>query len=245
MSILNKFKLYKYQSKYQSRYQNKHHKKRKINIFAVLIIFIALAAFAVVQINNNMRPFLEDTSRALANNMTTRIMNEAIINELEENAIDYNDLVILERSESGEVKALRTNITAMNKLKSSLSLTIINKMEQFKAKEIYIPMGNLTENDFFSARGPKLKVKIIPVGYVDMDFENIFTSAGINQTRHQIFIKISSPTTIILPGMKNIYTYPETSVCVAETILIGTVPANYTSIDGYSGSELPGVIKDY
>lgn len=60
-------------------------------------------------------------------------------------------------------------------------------------------------------------------GNVNADFKSSFESAGINQTKHQIYLNIHTSVYSFLPGF-NTTTDVETNVPVAETIIVGAVP---------------------
>ena len=65
------------------------------------------------------------------------------------------------------------------------------------------------------------------VGSSSARFENAFSSAGINQTKHQIILNIDVTVSILLPGFTTA-TKISNAVTVAETIIVGTVPDTYT-----------------
>ena len=55
------------------------------------------------------------------------------------------------------------------------------------------------------------------------DFENVFESAGINQTQHSIMLNVETTVILTLSGRRVTQTV-ETSFCVAQTVIIGSVP---------------------
>ena len=70
-----------------------------------------------------------------------------------------------------------------------------------------------------------------------------FTSAGINQPKHQIILTVDVSVSVLLPGFRTA-TKVSNSFIVAETVIVGTVPATYTyfSTDPDSYEE---DLKDY
>ena len=59
-----------------------------------------------------------------------------------------------------------------------------------------------------------------------IDFKNTFTSAGINQTLHEIFVNVNATIYVIMP--KNSATAEVNSnYCIAQTVIIGTVPETF------------------
>jgi sporulation protein YunB len=161
-----------------------------------------------------------------ARSIGAMVISEAINEEIEENNISYNDLISFEKGNNGNIAALKTDIIMINRLKSSLSVVILNKLSDINIMNLYIPIGNLFNGEFLSGRGPMLEVKILPVGSVSTDISNIFTSSGINQTRHQIMLDVRVTLTVILPFSAESVDI-STAICIAETVIIGDVPDTY------------------
>ena len=91
----------------------------------------------------------------------------------------------------------------------------------------------------FSGRGPGIPVRIVSVSNVTADFTNEFSSAGINQTRHQIILNIKVDIDMLIPG-GTLQDTVTTSMVIAETVIVGTVPGTYADMSGQSilgGSE--------
>ncbi len=60
-------------------------------------------------------------------------------------------------------------------------------------------------------------------GSVVTDLKSEFTSAGINQTKHQILMTVKGYQVLMAPGI-NTTVEVETTVAVAETVIVGQVP---------------------
>ena len=86
--------------------------------------------------------------------------------------------------------------------------------------------GNFTGNDFFSGIGPNVKLRVMPAGTVMTEFKTEFISAGINQTRHRVYISVVCHMRVVAPFASDDVVV-DNSVTVAETILIGEVPEYY------------------
>ena len=72
------------------------------------------------------------------------------------------------------------------------------------------------------------------VGSSEANFHNAFTSAGINQTKHQIILTVDVSVSVLLPGFRTA-TKVSNSFIVAETVIVGTVPDTYTYFCHRSG----------
>ena len=64
------------------------------------------------------------------------------------------------------------------------------------------------------------------VSSVTSDFESKFYSVGINQTLHSIYVLIKAEIFLEMPLGREKRTF-ETSVLVAENVLVGKVPEVY------------------
>ena len=76
-------------------------------------------------------------------------------------------------------------------------------------------------------------MQILPVGAVHTSFQSEFESAGINQTRHKVYLQLSASIRIVIPtGAKT--TNVTANMLVAESIIVGKVPESFV---GYRLSE--------
>jgi len=196
--------------------------KKKKKLLYKLLIFLAIIIFMILIIlrysEARVRPIITGMAEAHAIAIGSRIIDEAI-----SEGITYDDLISFEKAADGRISVLKTNIFNINMLKSTLSVVILDKLAELEDINLYIPAGNLIRGDFLSGRGPRVQVILLPVGTVTTDIRNVFASAGINQTRHQIMLDVSVTISIIMPfAIENIDIF--TSVPIAETIIIGDVP---------------------
>ena len=92
-----------------------------------------------------------------------------------------------------------------------------------------IPVGTLTGSALLAGRGPRITVRMESVGSSAARFENAFTSAGINQTQHQIILTWMWPSVSCCRDFTTAARVSN-SVIVAETDHRGdSVPSTYTS----------------
>ena len=196
----------------------------KILIFLILIF---AAAFGIIKYSEvRIRPIITSMAEAHARTIGARVVGEALNEEMAASNLTYDDLMSFEKDANGKISALKTNIIMVNKLKSKLSVLILNKLLNMSDINLYIPIGNLVSGEFFSGRGPKIEIILLPVGSVTTNITNAFSSAGINQTRHQIILEVRVTVSIIMPFSVE-STDISTSISIAETIIVGDVPNMY------------------
>lgn len=208
-------------------------KYRKIRLrrrwMVVLLLLALLVPMAVMRMR--LFPMVEELAVTRVTNQTARLINDAIDAQIRDGVVDYSNMVLLEKDDTGAVTALKTNISEMNALKTRILDTVNEEILQLNVEEIGVPIGNLLVPALFSGRGPYLPVKVLTVRSSEAAFSNQFTQAGINQTLHQIIMTITIDMTIVTPaGTEQVDT--SSQVVVAETVIVGTVPESYLAIDG-------------
>ncbi|MEG0541575.1 MAG: sporulation protein YunB [Angelakisella sp.] len=131
----------------------------------------------------------------------------------------------------------------LNRLQSSITQRMINHVMEFDSQTIWVSLGSILGGPIFSGRGPSIEIKLIPANFIQTKIANKFTSAGINQTRHQVVMDINLTVTAVLPGYRSSTTI-DTNVVLAETVIVGNVPEAYTMV-GDGTDSLVGMIQDY
>ena len=71
-------------------------------------------------------------------------------------------------------------------------------------------------------------------------FRSELTAAGINQTRHQIFLELNVQLSFLLPW-RDMDTSVQTEVLVSETVIVGKVPASYMNWENDDGAYDRGI----
>lgn len=196
-------------------------------VFVVLFISFAVLLTAFLLIEVKTRPLIQKLAYSRVSYLASKAINDAVDSEISNGTIRYDELISFEKDTEGKITALKTNMIRVNQLKVEISNIILDKIDSIQESELYIPLGNIINGDLFSGRGPKIPIKIVPTGSVKASFSNVFSSAGINQTRHQIIMVLTVNMNILTPGSSQT-TSVESQVNVAETVIVGTVPGNYT-----------------
>ena len=123
-----------------------------------------------------------------------------------------------------------------NRLQSSITRDILQRLEAMSDIELTIPVGTLSGSAFLAGRGPALSVRTQSTGSCSARFENEFSHAGINQTTHRILLCVDVSMSILLPGFRT-GTEISNAFSVAETVIVGEVPGTYTYFDSGNATE--------
>jgi sporulation protein YunB len=193
-------------------------------MFAMLLI----AAISVILLQ--MRPLIYKMAKTAVTDVVGTEINQVIQDETLDGSFDYTKLVTLEKDNNGNITALITNAALINTLQTKISNGVFKKVSNEIFNEIKIPMGNAVGGLLFSGRGPSFTVRIMSVADVDTAFSNSFESAGVNQTRHKIYLDILCDIDIMVPGYSTETLKVKTQTCIAETVIVGKVPNIYANL---------------
>lgn len=197
-------------------------RRRRAGPGKALLILILLALFLFL-FNRQIKPVVESIASSEAKIKAVTIINGAVLDELDKNGVTYQSLVSVDRGEDGSVLSITTNTVEMNRLKSKIISAVQDCMNKTREETEGIPLGTLMGSHLFHGRGPKIYLRLTLAGNVTADFRSVFDSAGINQTRHQIFLDIHTGVYSFLPGFYA-STDVDTNMVVAETVIVGAVP---------------------
>lgn len=219
--------------KHQTR--NRYRRRRQFRIWKELfweyyptvltLLVAATLGIALIHIlEERLRPVLLTAAQLQTKNAVTVVLEQAILSELERRDVNYADLVQIERGVDGSITAITTDMTEMNRLRSALMENLLSSVAEIDETDISVPLGSLVDSEILWGRGPTIKVQSFTVGNVEAEFESAFSSAGVNQTMHQIWLRVSVPMATLLPG-NQLEVSVDTKLCVAETVIVGKVPS--------------------
>lgn len=209
----------------------KNKKKKKLKFFYKIIIFLTLVIlFAIFFILFVVNPIVISVVESKVNSYATIAVNNAALTVFDYN-LDYDDLIDIRRDANDNITYLAVNSIKINRLALEtvkLSQIYIDGLEN---KKVGVPLGTLSGLAFLSGTGNEIEFRIVPIGAVKASYKSVFESAGINQTRHNIFIEIVADIKIILP-MQNSIIQTVINIYVAESIIVGKIPDVYLGNGG-------------
>ena len=192
------------------------------------MLFIGVC-FLLSVAENSVRPILRTMALANVEIIAGEKISEAIEEEMVSEDYELESIISFEKDAEGRINAVKTNIVTANRLKSALSLAVLDKIGQITESDVAVPSGSLTGLALLSGRGPNIPVKTIPVGSVRTNLQSKLTNGGINQTLHRIILEITVDMNVILPR-ETVSSEVTMNVVVSETVIVGTVPEYFSDI---------------
>ena len=208
--------------------------KRPLTMVLPVLLALILVGLLLHRLNGSLRPVLETTATSKATNLMVQAIDIAVDNCLQDNDMSYRDFVTLGTDAAGKVTSITTNTVANSRFKRQVVEAVIRQLGTLDSEELGIPLGTLTGMPLLSGAGPRVRVKVDSVGEVTADYANTFTSAGVNQTLHRVCLDITATVYLFLPG-EILPVSVSSSVCVAETVIVGETPDTYLNLDKGNG----------
>lgn len=202
----------------------------------IAVFLIALMTVLFFLFRSKYSVVIRDLSETQVRNSTSDLINDAIDRQIENGNIQYDRIVYFEKDLNGRITALKTNMSEVNRLKTSILNTINDEILALDTADIGIPIGSLILPEFMSGRGPSIPVQILSIRNSEAAFTSNFTEAGINQTLQQLVMDISVDVTVFVLARTESFTV-HSQVVVAETIIVGEVPDTFFQTGGSYGNK--------
>ncbi len=204
-------------------------KRFRHRLFALFMMIALTAALFFLVIDQGIKPTIVEMSEAKVEYIAIQAMNNAVKEILGSN-IKYTDLVNVLTDNEGKISMLQQNTIMINALASETSSMAQAEIRSLGEQGIQVPIGAITRSKMLAGTGPNVNVRIIPIGAVSTDFDTEFVSAGINQTRHKIYLILKAQVRIVVPLGSEVIQVA-TRVPITETIIVGEVPLYYVNVD--------------
>ncbi|WP_081328570.1 sporulation protein YunB [Neomoorella thermoacetica] len=183
-------------------------------------------------------PALEAVAATQARWVATEAMQQAVLDKIT-GQVSYNNLIQPGNSDGGQVVFMQADALGISRLQAAAQLAIQERLARLQGKTYYLPLGQILGLKLLAAYGPPVPLRFVPMGTVKVNVGDTFESAGINQTRHRIYLQAESEVQVVAPFSRE-KVQVATTIPVAEAIIVGPVPQTYVSL----GSEmLKGILR--
>ena len=206
-------------------------RRRVIKLFSFLAVMIVAAIAVLILFRIRYHDAIRTLAETQVRNATSDLINDAIDKQIEMGTIQYDRIVYFEKDLNGRITALKTNMSEVNRLKTSILNLINDEILALDTTNLSVPIGSLILPELFAGQGFGLPVQILSILNSDASFKSYFTEAGINQTLQQLTMDVSVDVSVLVLGKTESFTV-SSQVVVAETIIVGQVPDTFLQSGG-------------
>lgn len=193
----------------------------------LLFVFLLIVLLGYGYFHSHYVPLLCRMAQEQAQTAALAMIDSVIDEKIETGNIRYDRIIFFEKDTGGKITALKTNMQEVNRLKSVILRDINDTVFSADQLRMGISLGTLFLPEFLSGVGPEIPVHIHAIQKSTADFSSRFSQAGINQTLHQLYMRISIEGNLLVFGEIRPFT-AASQVLVAETVIVGEVPNTFS-----------------
>lgn len=197
--------------------------KRPYRKFLIVILLVILIGGIFVIIDRRVRSTVFSIAEIEVTQMAVEVINKTVQMEVSRSNIEYQDFITVHRDFNGRVALMQANTVRINQMAADITLNVQQRIQELQKKQIAIPFGQILGSYILADMGPYINVNVHPMGTVSVNVIDRFEQAGINQTRHKVYLDFTTKVRVVIPlysGEVKI----ATKVPVAESIIVGDVP---------------------
>ncbi len=203
-----------------------------IKLAVILMIMVSLYLIWSQYLVKNIEEQVFSQGVSVVKSRAVEAINTATDNTITTN-MNYNDYVLVEKDNDNNITFIQGKTMQINRLSRQLALNCEEMIANLGEQSMDIPWGAFTGFILLSNYGREIRIPLTIYSTVTTDYHSTFVSAGINQTRHSIYIKISVNMDIVLP----LYSVPvsfDNYVLVTESVIAGKIPDVYIHAADYN-----------
>jgi sporulation protein YunB len=210
--------------------------KRKRILNPPLIILGLIICAACILVDLALRNAFYNIAEVRAVQLATDAITGAIQQEVKKEGFRYRDFIYIHKDDQGRITMIEANTVKVNEVIAVTTASIQKSLEDLRWQPFDIPFGEVLGVPMLANYGPRIRYNILPVGAVRVDINDKFETAGINQTRHKIYLSFNTNVRIAVPSRSG-----KADVAIkmplAESVIVGTVPSTFVALpNGIFGS---------
>lgn len=205
-----------------------------LRVYLIVGIVFFLVGSLLVTAERRLKPSFLEIARMRAQQVATEMLNRAI-NEKIAQSIRYQDLVRIERNSEKGIAIVEQNTGEISRLLTDVTLEVQNALNTLAEEPIQIPLGQVFGSELLAAMGPRVTVKVVPVGTVELQVVDRVESVGINQTRHKIYVVVETTIKIVIPLLSSNVSV-RTEVPLTDFSIVGEVPQFYMKLENINST---------
>lgn len=203
-------------------------KKRKIKIFVFLALFFIEAGYLYYSSNK----ILMNTGSAMYEGVLSSASYYAISEALKESE-SFDKLIDIQYNSDGNVSSIILSSYKFNSITSLIADKVCLYLDADLKNGVPVHVGAFTGINMFAGFGKTFNMPLITVNSVKCEIISEFTSAGINQTRHALYVAVI-PDVYIVTRTNTQKLEDSIKLLVYDNVICGSIPEFYMTGGIYS-----------
>ena len=201
---------------------------KKVWIIILLLLMGVSTLLGFLHIEKKLKPTILIIAEARSKQIAIDLISQVVKRKIADN-VEYNDLIKVHKDNNKKIVLLQPNTAKINRLQAETAIEVNKALENLQTQKMWIPLGQVTDSYLLATYGPKVPVKLAPIGNIEVKRHDEFESAGINQTRHLLSFEITANVRMFSPLLED-QVQISTEVLIADNIMVGDVPKTHVDL---------------
>lgn len=203
------------------RYRRRNTQLRGIPLIVLILAVTAGVALAIGF--RTLRPALAAYAENLIQYRVTTAMEDAVSEAIAEHG---EELSVIAALSDGSAAALTTDSAAAERVRASAVRNTYERLNELEQEELSVPIGTLIDPQYLAGLGPSLSFGVVGLGMASGKMQSEFVDSGVNQTKYRMVLTVRAEVNLHALWCSRTIVI-ENSYPLAETVLVGDVPAVY------------------
>ena len=197
--------------------------KKKSRLISLLLAVLFFAIFVALYSISNAR--VVKIAESSYSGVLSTASYYAIEKTFDKN-YEYESLFTIHKNDNGEIKMITSDAYKFNIITSTIANYVSEYMLSYSNKGVEVPIGVFSGIRLLQGFGKKINMKVIAINSVKCDIISTFESAGINQTRHTLYLAVT-PDVSVVTRFTTKKLVDKITVMLYDNVIIGSVPEIY------------------
>lgn len=206
---------------HRTRYRRRNTQLRGIPLIVLILAVTAGVALAIGF--RTLRPALAAYAENLIQYRVTTAMEDAVSEAIAEHG---EELSVIAALSDGSAAALTTDSAAAERVRASAVRNTYERLNELEQEELSVPIGTLIDPQYLAGLGPSLSFGVVGLGMASGKMQSEFVDSGVNQTKYRMVLTVRAEVNLHALWCSRAIVI-ENSYPLAETVLVGDVPAVY------------------
>ena len=151
------------------------------------------------------------------------LIRKTLIDDLDKDVIFY------EKDSDGRIISMSLDASLANNIMATTLEHLDEVMTNIDDDDLYVPIGYCFSDSVFFSYGPKVKLKLNPIGSYKVNILSNVSNVGINNSLVEIILEIKTEYQIMIPLRRENYEII-TNIPLSTLIVQGEVPGLYYKV---------------
>ncbi len=200
-------------------------KRRGLSRFIFIVSPLLIVIAFLMLLDSRVVPAAEEAVLGFSSAFINQKIEEVTSKIISEKNVSYTDFFEITENQS-RISSIIINSSLVNEICSETAAELSSAVRDFEVKKIPLSLGLITGFKILSNFGPKINVRLMPLGAAEADYETALVDSGINRVNYKVWLNIKISVKTISPLCSKSVAVTR-KYMLADVVFSGEVPDTY------------------